>query len=1427
MTTFKKIILTIMVLSCLAITDTLAEIQKSNESGKVIPDSGALSGHRYRVVVSTDIGGTDPDDFQSMVHLLVYADVLDIEGLISSPYGPGRKEHILQVIDCYASDYENLRNYSDCYPTPDTLRTLAKQGDTEQAPYAGVRQSTEGSQWIVDCARRDDTRPLYVLVWGGIEDLAQALYDAPDILNKLRVYWIGGPNKKWSPDAYQYIVENHPELWIIESNATYRGWFVGGNQSGQWDNKEFVTQHIAGKGALGDFFVSKKDDVKMGDTPSVGWLLKGTPDDPTQPGWGGSFVRAWERPYSRFERMTKKEDRMEIFGILELTLPMGDDVPQQPEAVLVVENQKLSGHAPGDGTIRFRFSPKSKKAFNFKIESNVTALDGQTGGITAYIPSPDMAQHPAMNLPNWWTDDPSPEVAEGPHIGAKTVNRWREDFLGDFAKRMLRCQSPASAKTIVFAQKNSSNLEASEQQSSVNTASDSKVSTRLRVIMSTDFPPIGVVKEGDVPNTQKSDPDDMQSMVRFLLYANEFDVEGLIASAGTFAMEAHKDNILGVIDQYEKVYENLRKHDPTYPNPNYLRSVTFEGKGNNHGINIKWGRNKQPYTDIIGKGMDSEASNAIIAAVDKPDPRPIWIGVWGGPREVAQAIWDVQNTRSEEELKAFISRLRIFLIAYQDATHGWLMNEFPDLFIIESRKTYQGMFGGHDPISNLAWVNENIRNNHGPLCDVYPHEGMGCTGICEGDSPTFLYLVSANRGINNPEDPTQSSWGGQYVRDGSTNHYVDGPSGSSISRWRKDYQKEFQERADWCIEAAPAATQTAAPATTPIPVFAVNCGGDAYTSSDGTVYVADTGYSGGSTYSNVESISGTTDDTLYQSERYGDSTYSIAVPNGHYLVTLHFAETYHAAAGSRSFGVRIEGTEHISDLDIYAKAGGNAAYITQTNVSVSDGELNIEFVTDVENAKINAIKVSPAESDAAFSTSPDMPLAGRTGSPPKWLSVQNIGLTKLKPRVVVLTDISTWETDDHESLIRFLVHADMFEIEALILSTGYSIDTLNDSTKSGFINLIHGAVDAYEKDLPNLMKRSNQVGHEFDDARQEIGYWPSAQYLRDRTMTGSRNRGKQYLGNDNDSPGSDIIIKLADETDDPRPIWVTVWGGGNTVAQSIYRVKKDRTAEQFKAFLRKIRVYTITDQDRTYTGKEPHSYSSHGWMRSVTGNNLLFIWDECAWKAHNSTGKSNWDQYAIHIQGHGNLGIQYPKYKYGVEGDTPSFLYLMPTGLNNPEDPSQCSWGGTFSGDANNLWRESGSCKSYFDRFYPAAFNNFAARMDWAKDGTGNRNPVIVLDGDDSISILTKTPREGTTVTLDASQTSDPDGDNLTFKWWIQSDAGTYPGNVNISNNSSSIATVNVPSDSAGKCFHVICEVIDDESHNLSDYRRIIFEPAN
>ena len=439
--------------------------------------------------------------------------------------------------------------------------------------------------------------------------------------------------------------------------------------------------------------------------------------------------------------------------------------------------------------------------------------------------------------------------------------------------------------------------------------------------------------------------------------------------------------------------------------------------------------------------------------------------------------------------------------------------------------------------------------------------------------------------------------------------------------------------------------------------------------------------------------------------------------------------------------------------------------------------------------------------------------------------------SSLKPRLVVLTDISTWEPDDHESLIRLMVHADMYEIEAIIISTGWSIKNIDHVRH--YKEIATGVIDAYQKDLPNLIKRSNQNGFYQDNEKQEIGYWPSADYLKKRTMFGSSLMGKDKISADNKSDGSNFIIQLADEDDD-RPLWVTFWGGGNTLAQSIWQVQQTRSKSDLKKFLKQLRVYAITDQDRPQ--KSGFESSSHAWMRQNFSDNLLFMWDECAWKYQNGTGKSNWSEYEKNIQNHGSLGSQYPKYKYGVEGDTPSFLHVLPNGLNNPDEPTQSSWGGYFiwgSGEDNIGYsyvnykeNEYNTCRKYMDLFYPAIFNNFTARMDWAKEGEGNRNPIVAIDGDHSIDILTKRPSQGTTVVLDASASSEPDGDTLNYKWWIQPEAGTFTGTVNILNSDSNKATVEIPANSAGKSFHVVCEVTDNGTPELTSYRRIIFKPT-
>lgn len=444
------------------------------------------------------------------------------------------------------------------------------------------------------------------------------------------------------------------------------------------------------------------------------------------------------------------------------------------------------------------------------------------------------------------------------------------------------------------------------------------------------------------------------------------------------------------------------------------------------------------------------------------------------------------------------------------------------------------------------------------------------------------------------------------------------------------------------------------------------------------------------------------------------------------------------------------------------------------------------------------------------------------------------GVAAEKPRVVILTDIAPAdvEPDDKESMVRLLSHSDLFEIEAIITCSGWNCSggAYPDEWRQHLFEII----DAYEKDLPNLMKRSGQTGFKSVDkegGKQEIGYWQSADYLRSRVFQGSRHLGVAHLGADNNTPGSDFIINLVKERDS-RPIWILIWGGGNTVAQSLWKLKNSEDEKTLALALEKLRLYTITDQDVDWGNRTKYELSSHKWMRETFGKSLFFIWDESAWLSQNSLGASDWDKYATLIQGKGHMGKIYPRNKYGVEGDTPSFLYVIPNGLNNPEQPSQVGWGGYFkmmqSDDKttccyNNSSHEIKSISGKYEKyFYDATFDNFAARMEWAETGEGNRNPVVVINGDRSLKAVDVKCRKGKSVTLDARQSYDPDGDKLSIKWWILPEAGDVNSDVALADNGDGTATITV----AGNCnpgnIHIICEVTDDGKFCLKGYRRII-----
>lgn len=435
-----------------------------------------------------------------------------------------------------------------------------------------------------------------------------------------------------------------------------------------------------------------------------------------------------------------------------------------------------------------------------------------------------------------------------------------------------------------------------------------------------------------------------------------------------------------------------------------------------------------------------------------------------------------------------------------------------------------------------------------------------------------------------------------------------------------------------------------------------------------------------------------------------------------------------------------------------------------------------------------------------------------------------------KPRVVILTDIGRpdLEPDDTESLVHLFCYADMLEIEGIITSTGWNCDPY--PTESAAYR--DSVVEAYATDVHRLMKRSNQkhfMTLKKEQGKQKIGYWPTAEYILSRCKMGSQRAGIGVIGKDNDSEGSELIIRLADENDN-RPIWVCAWGGANTLAQAIWKVQQTRTPEQLKTFLHKLRLYTITDQDMVYSMRENLAYSSHQWMRREFADDLQFVWDEGAWQLQCSLGQKHWQKIQQQIQGHAAIGKQYPNYKYGVEGDTPSFLNVIPNGLHNPEEPMQAGWGGyhTWSLTKDSTTYAWTSCQDsvktlseeYYNHFYLDNLNDFIARIEWAEKGQGNHNPVAIVNGKKGTEVTVIKAKTGQTITLDASKSYDPDDDKLSFMWWQQNGIGKTK--VELYNDKSSSIKVKIPSTSLNDEIHIICEVHDNSKYTLPAYHRVI-----
>jgi hypothetical protein len=332
-----------------------------------------------------------------------------------------------------------------------------------------------------------------------------------------------------------------------------------------------------------------------------------------------------------------------------------------------------------------------------------------------------------------------------------------------------------------------------------------------------------VVVMTDIAN----EPDDQMSMVRFLVYANHFDVEGLIATTSTWMRnKVRPDVIRTLIDAYDHVRPTLLLHQEGFPTAESLKAVVVSG---------------QPGYGMAAVGSDkvSDGAETILRAAQRADPRPLWVLAWGGTNTLAQALLLARASRPQAQLDDLVSKLRIYSISDQDDAGPWIRKEFPNLHYIVMPSTpdgdqyylatwtgisgdrfYKNAPGADFTTFTDAWVNANIRAK-GPLGKLYP---LPCC-IHEGDTPTFLGLI--DNGLASFMSPTYGGWGGRYVwrtfygetrpfwtqggdsfpgRDNSKDT-VTGTDGreytsdqATIWRWRTAFQHDFAARMDWTIK---------------------------------------------------------------------------------------------------------------------------------------------------------------------------------------------------------------------------------------------------------------------------------------------------------------------------------------------------------------------------------------------------------------------------------------------------------------------------------------------------------------------------------------------------------------------------------------------------------------------------------------------------
>jgi hypothetical protein len=414
-----------------------------------------------------------------------------------------------------------------------------------------------------------------------------------------------------------------------------------------------------------------------------------------------------------------------------------------------------------------------------------------------------------------------------------------------------------------------------------------------------------------------------------------------------------------------------------------------------------------------------------------------------------------------------------------------------------------------------------------------------------------------------------------------------------------------------------------------------------------------------------------------------------------------------------------------------------------------------------------------------------------------------------KQRLIVTTDLGGTDPDDTQSMIHLLVCSNAIDIEGLVSTQVW----MDDPDKTARIMEV---INWYQEVLPRLKK-------------QAAGF-PDADYLRSITKQGQPKSNMSGVGEGKDSPGSELIISAVDKKGDNRPVWISGWGGMNTLAQALWKVKNTRSKKAANAFVKKIRIYDVLGQD-----------DAGAWI-AKNFPDIVYVRNKeiYGWAPPDDWTKNN-------VQNRIPLGSHYPNRVWATEGDTPAFLYVYANGLNIPEHIDYGGWGGRFATNKVSGIRgmdfivKSGKDETQYDPYYMYGsskegiaainkwkqhiWNNFAARMLWTtKDDyfAVNHHPVAIVNRDSSLQCIYKQTKAGTTLTFDASKSKDPDGNLLDYKWFVYNEPSTYKGTVTVEKSSASTCKVLVPSDASGKTIHIILEITDNGNPALTAYKRIV-----